>query len=90
MLNRQAISRRGTRLEEHIPRGHWQTTSLLGGIRCHGPVAYLVVDGSNNGEIFRYGAEQHLIRELNQGGGVLMDNFSSHKVPGAAEAITRV
>ena len=83
-------SQSGTRLVEKIPHGHWQTTTLLCGIRCDGPVAPVVVDGSINGEIFRCWAEQHLIKELNRGDIVVMDNLSSHKVAGVAEAIGSV
>lgn len=83
-------SLRGARLVESVPHGHWQTTTLLCGIRCSGPVAPLVVDGAINGDIFRSWTEQHLIKELNRGDIVVMDNLNSHKVVGIAEAISSV
>lgn len=80
----------GQRLIEHVPHGHWQTTTILCGLRCSGPVAPLVVDGAINGDIFLAWTKQHLIKELSPGDIVIMDNLNSHKVSGVAEAIRSV
>ena len=37
---------------EHVPHGHWKTTTFLAGIRTHGWVAPLVIDGAINGKMF--------------------------------------
>lgn len=81
---------KGTRLVEYVPHGHWKTTTFLAGIRTDGWLAPLVVDGSINGKVFLAWVEQHLIKELRPGDIVIMDNLSSHKVKGAAEAIESV
>lgn len=77
----------GTRLVEHVPHGHWKTTTFVGAIRASGWVAPLVVDGAINGRIFLAWVEQHLVKALKPDDVVIMDNLSSHKVAGVAEAI---
>lgn len=77
----------GTRLVEHVPHGRWKTTTFVGAIRASGWIAPLVVDGPINGKTFLAWVEQHLARELQPGDIVIMDNLSSHKVKGVAQAI---
>ena len=79
--------RKGERLIESVPHGHWKTTTFLCGLRRKGLVAPLVVDGAINGELFKGWCEQHLAGELQAGDIVVMDNLNSHKVAGVAEAI---
>lgn len=81
---------KGTRLVEHVPHGHWQTTTFLAGIRASGWVAPLVIDGAINGKLFLAWVKQHLITSLRPGDVVIMDNLSSHKVKGVVEAIESV
>ena len=54
---------KGKRLIDHVPHGHWKTTTFLAGIRTHGWVAPLVIDGAINGKMFLAWVEQHLIKE---------------------------
>lgn len=77
----------GTRLVEHVPHGHWKTTTFLSAIRASGWVAPLVIDGAINGKMFLAWVQQHLVRSLRPGDVVIMDNLSSHKVKGVAQAI---
>lgn len=63
------------------------TTTFLAAMRSTGLFAPLVIDGAVNGEIFREYVRQHLAPQLKSGDIVLMDNLSSHKVSGVAEAI---
>jgi len=77
----------GTRLVEHVPHGHWKTTTFLAAIRASGWVAPLVVDGAINGKLFLSWVEQHLVKSLRPNDIVIMDNLSSHKVKGVADAI---
>jgi len=81
---------RGKRLIEAVPHGHWQTTTVLMGLRADGPVAPLVVDGAINGAVFRAWVEQHLIHSLRPGDIVILDNLSAHKVAGVQDAIEAV
>lgn len=80
----------GTRLIQKVPCGRWSTTTFLGAMRSTGFIAPLCVEGAINGQIFKAWVEQHLVRELRPGDIVVMDNLSSHKVAGIAEAIAAV
>ena len=80
---------RGTRVVEKTPCGRWQTTTFLGALRAEGFIAPLTVEGSINGELFRAWVEQHLAPALRPGDLVVMDNLSSHKVPGIRKAIEK-
>jgi transposase len=75
------------RLIESVPHGHWKTTTFVGALRSTGLVAPLVVDGAINGELFVKYVREQLVRELQPGDIVVMDNLSSHKVKGVREAI---
>jgi transposase len=87
MTRTRGRSDKGTRLVEKTPYGKWQTTTFLGAIRSTGFVAPLCVEGAINGRVFKAWVQQYLIRELREGDVVVMDNLSSHKVTGIAEAI---
>jgi transposase len=78
---------RGERLVEATPHGHWQTTTVVAGLRANGLVAPLVLDGPMTGAVFRAYVEQMLAPSLQPGDVVVMDNLSAHKVAGVREAI---
>jgi len=78
---------RGERLVDHVPYGHWKTTTFLAALRIKGLTAPLVVDGAINGEVFLAYTQQQLAPTLKSGDIVIMDNLSSHKVAGVREAI---
>ena len=80
---------RGARCEAGVPRGHWQTTTFVGGLRYEGIAAPMVLDGAMNGALFRAYTEQMLAPELARGDIVIMDNLAAHKVAGVREAIER-
>ena len=42
----------GQRLVARIPHGHYQTSTLISGIRLNGPCAPWLFDGPMNGEMF--------------------------------------
>jgi transposase len=75
------------RVVEPVPYGHWKTITFVGALRSTGLFAPLVVDGAMNGELFVAYVRQHLVRTLRPGDIVVIDNLSSHKVAGVAEAI---
>lgn len=79
--------RKGERVVEYAPNGHWMTTTFLAAMRSTGLFAPLVIDGALNGEIFRGYVQQHLAPQLKSGDIVLMDNLPSHKVSGVSDAI---
>lgn len=78
---------RGERVVDHVPHGHWKTTTFLAALRVGGLTAPLVVDGAINGEIFLAYVQQHLVPTLRPNDIVVMDNLSSHKVKGVRDAI---
>lgn len=80
-------SRRGERLVAAVPHGHWKTTTFIGALRRRGMTAPAVLDGAVNGESFRAYVEQILVPTLEEGDIVVMDNLSSHKIAGVADAI---
>lgn len=90
MTRLRGRSLKGTRLVEHVPHGHWKTTTFLAAIRTSGWVAPLVIDGAINGSLFLAWVQQHLAKSLRPGDVVIMDNLSSHKVKGVIEAIESV
>ncbi len=87
MARRYGRTARGLRLLAPVPHGHWKVTTLVGGLRCSGITAPCVFDGAINGERFRAYVEQMLAPTLRQDDIVLLDNLSSHKAAGIAEAI---
>lgn len=83
-------ARRGQRLVEKVPHGHWKTTTFVAALRSWGLTAPLVVDGPIDGKLFLAYVRQHLTPTLRPGDIVVLDNLSSHKVAGVREAIEAV
>nr|WP_307422341.1 IS630 family transposase [Labrys monachus] len=79
--------KRGQRLIDYVPHGHWKTTTFIGALRSGGLTAPCVLDGPVNGDCFKAYVAQILVPTLNYGDIVIMDNLSSHKVPGVRQAI---
>ncbi len=77
----------GQRLVDYVPHGHWKTTTFIAVLRVRLLTAPVVFDGAVNGEIFRVYVKDHLAPTLRPGDILVMDNLSSHKVQGVAEAI---
>ncbi len=78
---------RGQRLVASVPHGHWKTSTFLAALRVDALTAPCLIDGPVNGDIFCAYVEQALVPTLKPGDIVIMDNLSSHKVPGVREAI---
>ena len=75
------------RLVEHVPHGHWMTTTFVAALRSDGLTAPMVVDGPMTGDHFKAYAEQVLLPELRAGDIVVLDNLACHKVAGVAEML---
>ena len=80
----------GKRVIDHVPHGHWKTTTFLAALRHNGLTAPMVVDGAINGELFLAYVNQVLLPTLRKGDIVVLDNLGSHKVAGVKEAIETV
>ena len=87
MTRRYGRARRGHRLVDAVPHGHWKTTTFVGALRCDGLTAPLAIDGAINGELFVAYVEQVLVPTLKPGDVVIMDNLRVHKAAGVREAI---
>ena len=73
------LARRGERLVDKVPHGHWKTSTFLAGLRHDRIAAPCLFDGPINGERFLAYVEQVLIPTLQPGDIVVMDNLGSHK-----------
>lgn len=80
---------KGQRCRAAIPHGHWKTTTFTAGLRRHGLIAPFVIDSPMDGITFLAYIEHVLIRELEPGDIVVMDNLPAHKIAGVREAIEK-
>jgi transposase len=80
----------GQRVVGRVPHGHYQTTTLIAGIRLEGPSAPWLFDGAMDGEMFLAWVVKGLAPTLQKGDTVIMDNLATHKVHGVAHAIEAV
>ena len=80
-------ARRGERVREGTPAGHWKTLTILSAISTAGLVATMVIEAPTDGEVFLGYLEQVLSPQLAPGHIVVMDNLSAHKVQGVREMI---
>jgi len=87
MTRRYGRARRGARVGEGTPCGHWRTLTVLGAIRTSGWVATMTIEAPTDGEIFVAYLEQVLCPQLEPGDVVVMDNLGAHKVDGVRALI---
>ena len=80
---------RGERLRSPVPHGHWETTTLVAGLRLSGIAAPSVIDGPINRDAFQAYVDQVLVPELRHGDLVVMDNLASHKDPAVRNPLRR-
>lgn len=87
MTRRYGRSPLGQRLACPVPHGHYRTTTLIAAVRLRGPQAPWLFAGAMDGELFLAWVKQGLVRCLQRGDVVVMDNLATHKVAGVREAI---
>ena len=87
LLRRYGRSRRGTRIHDHAPHQHWQTSTFVAGLRVTGLTAPGLLDGPMDGDCFLAYLDQVLAPTLQVGDIVVMDNLGSHHVEGVRERI---
>ena len=75
------------RLRDYTPCGHWQTHTVVAGLRVDGLTATAVFDGPIDNASFLAYVEQVLAPTLRAGDLVVMDNLAAHKVKGVRAAI---
>jgi transposase len=77
----------GQRLVAHHPHGHYQTSTLIAGVRLRGPCAPWLFEGAMDGEMFLAWVRQGLVPTLQSQDVVILDNLATHKVAGVRQAI---
>lgn len=90
MIRLHGRSPRGERCHDHVPGGHWKTTTLIAGLRVDGLVAPWCLDGAMDGDAFRIYIRDVLAPTLKPGDIVICDNLGSHKVDGIRQILTAV
>lgn len=87
VIRRYGRSPRGTRLRDHAPGGHWETSTVIAALRAEGLTAPAVFDGPLDKPSFRAYVEQVLVPTLRPGDVVVLDNLAVHKQPEVRTAI---
>jgi transposase len=87
LLRRYGRSPRGTRLRDHAPCGHWETSTVIATLRLDGLTAPAVFDGPIDKTSFCAYVEQVLVPTLRPGDVVVLDNLAVHKQPDVRTAI---
>jgi transposase len=87
LLRRYGRSPRGARLQDHTPCGHWETHTVIAGLRLDGLGAAAVFDGPIDHVSFLAYVEQILIPTLRPGDVVVLDNLAVHKHPDVRAAL---
>ena len=86
MTRRYGRSPVGQRLVCSVPQGHYQTTTVIAGVRRQGPQAPGRFDGAMEGELFLAWVKAGLVPCRQRDDGVILDNLATHKVAGVREA----
>jgi transposase len=89
LLRRYGRSACGTRLHDRTPCSHWQTHTVVAGLRIDGLTAPAVFDGPIDSRTFLAYVEQVLVPTLRPGDVVVLDNLAVHKHPEVCAAIER-
>lgn len=80
-------ARRGKRVHEATPGGHWKILTILGAMSLDGMLATMTVEAATDTDIFLAYLDDVLCPQLRPGDVVVMDNLSSHKVAGVRERL---
>jgi transposase len=90
LLRRYGRSPRGERLRDHAPCGHWETHTVIAGLRLEGLTAPAVFNGPIDQVSFFAYVEQVLAPTLRPGDVIVLDNLAVHKQPDVAAVIESV
>ena len=89
MVRLRGRAKRGIRLVDTTPHGHWKTSTFIAALSEDGLIAPGVFDGPINGELFLAYVEQILLPTLKAGDIVIMDNLSSHKKAAVRQRLSK-
>lgn len=90
LVRRYGRSRKGERLVDSAPHGHWKTTTFIAALRSDGLTAPMALDGAMNSTTFLADVKQVLVPTLRAGDVVVMDNLRAHKQVAVQEALAKV
>ena len=90
LLRRYGRSPRGERLRDHTPCGHWETHTVIVGLRLEGLTAPAVFNGPIDQASFLAYVGQVLTPTLRPGDVVVLDNLAVHKQPDVLALIEAV
>jgi transposase len=76
----------GERVHGSAP-GHWDTVTLICGLRLSGVTAPVVVEGATDTAVFESSVEQVLVPQLQAGDVVIWDNLKPHKAKAVVSAV---
>jgi hypothetical protein len=86
LIRRYGRSRRSTRVHDHTPHHHRQTSTFVAALRVDGLTAPGLLDGPMDGDCFLAYLDQVLVPTLRAGDLVVMDTLAAHKVEGVRGA----
>ncbi len=87
MTRAYARARRGQRVHDAVPGGHWKIVTILGAMDHRGMLATMTIEAATDREVFLAYLDEVLCPKLRPGHVVVMDNLSAHKVEGVRERI---
>lgn len=87
LLRRYGRSPSGTRVRDHAPFGHWETHTVVAGLRLDGLSAPAVFNGPIDNPSFLAYVEQVLVPSLQPGDVVVLDNLAVHKQSEVRQAV---
>ena len=89
MARRYGRARRGERVAEGVPAGHWRTLTLLAALTTEGVRASMMIESPTDGDVFLAYVEQVLCPRLEPGHLVILDNLAAHKLAAVRPLIER-
>lgn len=87
MTRLRGRARRGQRIHDTVPGGHWRSLTILGAMDYTGMLAVMSVEAATDREVFLAYLDQVLCPKLRPGHVVVMDNLGAHKVNGVRQRI---
>ena len=90
MTRLRGRAKKGRRIVDHTPHGHWCTTTMISSIRLDGSTACMAIDGATDADVFREYVGNVLLPTLRPGDIVVLDNLSAHKDTQTIELIESV
>lgn len=79
MTRLRGRAKKGQRLIDDAPYGHWCTTTMISSIRHDGSTACMAIDGATTSDVFREYVRHVLLPTLQPGDIVVLDNLSAHQ-----------